>query len=300
MHTDICGSFDINSFGKEKYFIIFINDYSRYGYVYLLLEKSQAVGALEIYLDEVERKLDKRVKVVRSHRGGEYYGRYNETGQYPCPFAKILQKRGICAQCTMSSTPQQNGVSKRRNRTLMDIVRSMLSNSTLPIYLLMYALKIAMYLLNGYMFYCPNNSIVETGNARFIENGEVSGSTIPQKVEVKEVKMQVPLTYASSNKGTKCYMLTYRRPNHLKVIGYSDFDFARCVDSKRKNDKYSKGAKHMKLKYFVVKEKVHKQRVSIEHISTNLMIADPLTKGLLPKTFIEHVKNMGIIVTNDC
>nr|KYP35840.1 hypothetical protein KK1_043095 [Cajanus cajan] len=219
----------------------------------------------------------------------------------------------------MSSTPQQNGVSKRRNRTLMDIVRSMLSNSTLPIYLLMYALKIAMYLLNGYMFYCPNNSIVETGNARFIENGEVSGSTIPQKVEVKEVKMQVPLTYASSNKvsvlltvvsnnneeeqdnnGTKCYMLTYRRPNHLKVIGYSDFDFARCVDSKRKNDKYSKGAKHMKLKYFVVKEKVHKQRVSIEHISTNLMIADPLTKGLLPKTFIEHVKNMGIIVTNDC
>ena len=51
-----------------------------------------------------------------------------------------------------------------------------------------------------------------------------------------------------------------------------------------KNDKYSKGAKHMKLRYFVVKEEVQKQRVSIEHISTNLMIVDPLNKGLLPKT----------------
>ena len=66
-----------------------------------------------------------------------------------------------------------------------------------------------------------------------------------------------------------------------------------------KNDKYSKGAKHMELKYFVVKEEVHKQRVSIEHISTNLMIVDPLTKGSPPKTFIEHVESMGIIVIDD-
>ena len=62
-----------------------------------------------------------------------------------------------------------------------------------------------------------------------------------------------------------------------------------------KNDKYSKGAKHMELKYFVVKEEVQKQRVSIEHISTNLMIADPLTKGLPPKTFTGHVERIGIM-----
>ena len=61
-----------------------------------------------------------------------------------------------------------------------------------------------------------------------------------------------------------------------------------------KNDKYSKGAKHMKLKYFAVKEEVQKQRVSIEHISTELMIADPLTKGLPPKTFNDHVNRMSL------
>ena len=48
----------------------------------------------------------------------------------------------------MPGTPQQNGVSERRNRTLMDMDRSMLSNSSLPVSLWMYALKTAMYLLN--------------------------------------------------------------------------------------------------------------------------------------------------------
>ena len=60
-----------------------------------------------------------------------------------------------------------------------------------------------------------------------------------------------------------------------------------------------KGAKHMKLRYFFVKEEVQKQRVSIEHISTNLMIVDLLTTRLSPKTFIKHVDNMGIIVIDD-
>ena len=55
----------------------------------------------------------------------------------------------------------------------------------------------------------------------------------------------------------------------------------------------------MELKYFAVKEEVQKQRVTIEHISTNFMIANPLTKGLSPKTFSEHVERMGIIAHHD-
>lgn len=61
-----------------------------------------------------------------------------------------------------------------------------------------------------------------------------------------------------------------------------------------KNDKYSKGAKHIKLKYLVVKEEVQKQKGSIEHISIEMMIADPLTKGLPLKTFGNHVERMGL------
>ena len=65
------------------------------------------------------------------------------------------------------------------------------------------------------------------------------------------------------------------------------------------NDKYSEGAKHMKLKYFFMKEEVQKQRVLIEHISTNFMILDSLTKKLLSKIFIEHVESIAIIVIDD-
>jgi len=127
IHTDICDPFDVNSFNKEKYFITFIDDFSRYGHVYLLHEKSQSVNALEVYINEVERQLDRKVKIVRSDRGGEYYGRYDESGQHPGPFAKFLEKRGICAQYTMPGTPQQNGVSERRNRTLMDMGSELLT-----------------------------------------------------------------------------------------------------------------------------------------------------------------------------
>ena len=262
IHTDICGPFDVSSFNGEKYFITFIDDFSRYGYVYLLHEKSQSVNALEVFINEVERQLDRKVKIVRSDRGGEYYGKYDETGQNPGPFAKFLESHGICAQYTMPGTPQQNGVAERRNRTLMDMVRSMLSNSSLPLSLWMYALRTAMYLLNrvpskavpktpfelwtgrkpslrhlhvwgcpaeiriynphekkldsrttsgffigypekskGYRFYYPNHSmrIVETENARFIENGEISGSSMePRKIEIQEVKVQIPLPITSS------------------------------------------------------------------------------------------------------
>jgi len=91
------------------------------------------VNALEVYINEVERQLDRKMKIVRFDKGGEYYGRYDESGQHPGPFAKFLEKRGICTQYTMSGTPQQNDVSESRNRTLMDMVRSMLSNSCLPV-----------------------------------------------------------------------------------------------------------------------------------------------------------------------
>jgi len=73
------------------------------------------------------------VKIIRYDRGGEYDRRYDETGKHPGPFAMLLQKRGICAQYTMLGTPQQNDVSERRNRTLMDMVRSMLINLTIPV-----------------------------------------------------------------------------------------------------------------------------------------------------------------------
>ena len=86
--------------------------------------------------------------MVHSNKDGEYYGRYDEIGCNPGPFARYLQECGIDAQYTMSDTPQQNGVAERRNRTLLDMVRCMLVNSPLLELLWGKALKTAAYILN--------------------------------------------------------------------------------------------------------------------------------------------------------
>ena len=82
-----------------------------------------------MFIIEVGRQLDKKIKIVRSYRDGEYYGRYDELRQNSGPFAKFLEEHGIRAPYTMPGTPQQNGVAERRNRTLMEMVRSMMSYS---------------------------------------------------------------------------------------------------------------------------------------------------------------------------
>jgi transposase InsO family protein len=70
---------------------------------------------------EVENQLDRRIKSVRSDRGGEYYGRYDGSGeQRPGPFARYLEECGIVPQYTMPGSPTMNGVSERRNRTLKE------------------------------------------------------------------------------------------------------------------------------------------------------------------------------------
>lgn len=82
---------------------------------------------LKVFIDEVKRHLDRKIKIMRYDRGGEYYGKYNETVQCPDPFAKLLESHGICAQYTMPGTPQQNCVDERRNCTLMNMIRPMLN-----------------------------------------------------------------------------------------------------------------------------------------------------------------------------
>ncbi|KAJ9679813.1 hypothetical protein PVL29_021660 [Vitis rotundifolia] len=158
IHTDICGPLTPTALGGYKYFITFIDNFSRYGYVELIHEKSDSLNVFKAFKAKVELQLGKPIKAVKSDRGGEYYGRYDETGRNPGPFAKFLLECGIDARYTMPGTPQQNGVAERRNRTLLDMVRCMLSNSSLPEFLWGEALKTATYILNQ----VPSKSVPKT------------------------------------------------------------------------------------------------------------------------------------------
>jgi hypothetical protein len=162
-------------------------------------------------------------------------------------------------------------------------------------------------------------------------------------------------------------MLTYKRSDSLEIVGYSDSDFAGCLDTDRStsnyvfklaggaiswssfkqtvmtsstmyaefvacyeavgqamwlkkfvrvvdnierplklycgnepavlyahNSKKTKAVKHINIRFYVVKEKIQDQTISLEHISTKKMIADLLTKGLPPSVFREHLAGMGL------
>lgn len=80
IHTDVCGPFSIPYFTGQRYFVTFIDDYSRFMYLYLIHEKSEVPQAFKDFKTEVEKQLGKPIKSVRSDRGGEYYGRHTEMG----------------------------------------------------------------------------------------------------------------------------------------------------------------------------------------------------------------------------
>ena len=61
----------------------------------MLHNKTEALDAFKVFKAEVEKQCGKPIKIMRTDRGGQYYGRYTKDGQAPGPFAKFLQKNGI-------------------------------------------------------------------------------------------------------------------------------------------------------------------------------------------------------------
>ena len=139
IHTDVCGPISSISRGGYQYFITFTDDFSRYGYIYLMRHKSESFEKFKLFKNEVRNQLGKNIKTLRSDRGGEYLSQN---------FDDHLKDCGIVTQLTPPGTPQWNGVSERRNRTLLDMVRSMKSRTDLPISLWGYELETAAFLLN--------------------------------------------------------------------------------------------------------------------------------------------------------
>ena len=70
-------------------------------------EKSESLDSLKEFKAAVELKFDIQVKCIHSDRGGEFNGRYDETGRNPGPFARFLQECGVETMYTMPDTPQQ-------------------------------------------------------------------------------------------------------------------------------------------------------------------------------------------------
>ena len=97
VHSDVCGPMSTQAKGGHKYFITFIDDYSRFGYVYLMKRKSETFENFKEFKAEVENQLGKHIKAIRSDRGGEYL---------LVDFKDYLTENGIISELTTPGTPQ--------------------------------------------------------------------------------------------------------------------------------------------------------------------------------------------------
>jgi hypothetical protein len=136
----------IPSLSGYKYFVSFTDDKTRYTMIYFLRQKDQVLPAFKEYKALVENKLDRKIKALRSDRGGEYIG--SEMTVY-------LAEHGIEHQTTARYSPEQNGVSERLNQTLLGRARAMLHDAGLSKEFWAEAVATAAYLKN----LCPTKAI---------------------------------------------------------------------------------------------------------------------------------------------
>ena len=140
IHSDVCGPMSTQAARSGYlYFVTFNDDLSRYGYIYLMKHKSETFEKFKEFQNEVENHRDRKIKFLRSDRGGEYLSH---------EFSQHLSDRGIVSRLTPPGTPQRNGVSERCNRTLLDMVRSMMSLTDVPISFWGHPLETAAHTLN--------------------------------------------------------------------------------------------------------------------------------------------------------
>jgi transposase InsO family protein len=101
---DLCGPSRKEGIGKENYFMLIIDDYSRLTWISFLKEKSKAFEKFKVFKDLTKNQIGKRLKAVRSDRGGDFSS---------WSFKELCDKHGIKREHTIPRTPQQNGVVER-------------------------------------------------------------------------------------------------------------------------------------------------------------------------------------------
>lgn len=221
VHTDVCGPMQVASIGGARYFTTFIDDFSRKVYVYIIKRKSEVFEKFIEFKNRVENELNKKIKIIRSDNGLEYVNQN---------FTNYLKKNGILHQTSNPYTPQQNGLSERMNRTLVERAKCMMLNADLPKNFWAEAVTTAAYIINR----SPTHALsditpheVWTGQKPDLSNMRIFGCPamvhIPkekrQKLDVKSRQL-IFVGYSDCTKGYR-----FIEPKNNKVVISRDVHF---------------------------------------------------------------------------
>ena len=123
IHTDIAGPQRTPSLNRSLYYAVFIDDYSRMCWIFFLKHKSEVAQVFWNFKAKVENESGCKIQALRSDNGKEYTSN---------AFNVFCEEAGIHHQLTTPYTPQQNGVSERRNKFILEMTRCLLHEKNLP------------------------------------------------------------------------------------------------------------------------------------------------------------------------
>ncbi|KAL1208699.1 Retrovirus-related Pol polyprotein from transposon TNT 1-94 [Cardamine amara subsp. amara] len=139
IHSDCWGPARVDSLGGHRYFVSFIDDYSRKTWVIMLKHKNEAFKNFREWKTLVENQTGKKIKRLRTDNGLEFCS---------SEFNQLYKDQGVARHHTVRNTPQQNGVAERMNQTLLERARCMLSNAGLERRFWAEAVSTTCYLIN--------------------------------------------------------------------------------------------------------------------------------------------------------
>ena len=131
---------------SNRYCVTFIDDYSRKTWIYFLKPKSEVFERFREFKTLVENQTGKKIRVLRTDNGGEYTS---------YEFMEYCSAEGIKKEHIVPHTPQQNGVAKRKNMTMVGAAKAMLFDQGLPLSLWIEAYRTAVYIQNK----CPQTAL---------------------------------------------------------------------------------------------------------------------------------------------
>ncbi|GJS98276.1 putative ribonuclease H-like domain-containing protein [Tanacetum coccineum] len=148
LHMDLFGPTSVRSINHKTYCLVVTDDFSRFSWVFFLASKDETSGILKRFIIEIENQLNHKVKVIRCDNGTKFKNR---------EMNEFCGLKGIKREFSVARTPQQNGVAKRKNRTLIEAARTMLADSLLPIVFCVETVNTACYVLNRVLVTKPHN-----------------------------------------------------------------------------------------------------------------------------------------------
>ncbi|RVW35322.1 Retrovirus-related Pol polyprotein from transposon TNT 1-94 [Vitis vinifera] len=312
IHSDLWGPSPVESYSGCRYYVTFIDDFSRKVWVYFLKAKDEVFGKFKEWKTMVEKRTGKVVKTLRTDNGLEFCNK---------DFDEFCRKEGIVRHRTVRHTPQQNGVAERMNQTLVQRARCMRIDVGLSKKFWAEAVNTAAYLVNKSSSIAIDFKTPQEGSSSIClvyGNGDVSsglvgftdsdhggdlmkrrsltcyiftlfGCAISWRASLQPTVAlsTTEAEYMSLTEGVKEGMwlngfLGSLGLNLSKPVIYCDSQSALCL---AKNLVYHERTKHIDVRLNFIRDVIEEKLFSIEKVATEVNPADMLTKPITTEKF---------------